>query len=226
MNEAQSLYGLVVAGPSPVLADRIAHAIAVEALDDPEWRALYDGVIDSGSGHPEEIPVLLKPPAGPAGLEATRFLLTLDPAQAVEPLLERAQSLSFPAEAGSWDDVVAAAVGLQLWHAALGTEDLMQAASMGPAAVRSLAAVIARACGAPVSGAGPGAVADPAFECTRVQATISFAQDWSFLQVGPGRDTTVLQAAAFDLSYLSPARTATGEAACRLLRATREHPAA
>lgn len=216
-----NLYQVLLDGPGWAVADLMRYRMADEALSDPDWRSLYDEVVDSVCGQPENLPSMIASwTTLPSAVDPEHTLLGAwwgSAAAACAPLRLRAIELG-----ASMDQVVtpldeaAAVAAAEIWCAATGINDLGRAVSIGIDAVSSLAAILARAAGAgelvctSVDG-------DPLPIFTRpaVEAAIVRARAWLQDQLGSAGAERAWDIVVSDLTHGSHRNSLTFQAALR-----------
>lgn len=218
MAARDTVYALVSFGPDDSVTSHLVRAIATEALADDQWRGMYDAVTRARIGYPEDTDAVTRQHSElPADVDRWMTLYGswwLDPKTAVVPLMHRAQELGVnPRSTVCGPELVAAAVGAQWWCAATAVVDLMRAPSLGNNAVRSMSAVLSRACGyGPV--VSPVTAADhPAWLTNRLDPYIDHAYTWAHEHLSEPQARWALLAACADLSWQCPRPTATTVAA-------------
>lgn len=203
-----TLYAVLSDGPGETPVDALRFAMAQEALNDPEWRQLYDEVQGSVFGFPENLPALIASTSElPTLREAETSLLgqwTGSANHCAAPLRLRALELGMePRSQVSDMDTVASVVGAELWCAALAVTDLSRAASLGVDSISSLAAILARASGYPVHHGGtlPEGRVDATFSLERVDLESDTLLQWARDAIGRSGAMYALETAVKDLSY-------------------------
>lgn len=205
----ETLYELTSFAPDDSAASHMVRVIAAQALADEDWKITYDRVMAGPFGFPEDNPRIAEEHSElPAELDPWMTAYGawwLDPENAVVPLHEHACSLGVrPREKVSTPELVASAIGAQLWCAATGVTDLERAPSLGSNAVRSMAAILARSCGhgpvvAPVSG-----TAHEVWRLRRMDPYIDHVFGWTREQLSEPEARWALLAACSDLCWRSP----------------------
>lgn len=218
-----TLYAVLSDGPGHSPVDALRFAMADEALNDPEWREMYDKVQGSVFGFPENLPALVaRTTELPSVREPETSLLGQwlgSPNHCAAPLRMRAAELGLePRSQVSDIDMVTAIIGADLWCMALAVTDLTRAASLGVDSVSALSAIMSRAAGHPVHH-GPMVLdepVDPSFQLERIDKESDALLQWSTTVLGVSGARYALETALKDLSYRAFGESMTSQAAVRI----------
>lgn len=219
-NSQPSMYQIAREQRQHGLAGQLRSTIVELAVTDPSWCLSYDKLLDylrdTGMSlrHPEAIS-MNQSTVSYRPVFISDFLIS--PSQASLVLRSQASHLGAEDSLARDLDLVAAVIGAEIWMAALDKDSLAYAASQGPDASSSAAAILARVCGSgietmPIDPDWPSL----RFPMEHVLEALSHARSWCDCVLGKESWAEVARRVVTDLGYFALGGTKTHDASLLL----------